>query len=553
MKFFSWSWIMFAILAGKFMSNDMIYGTWLHLDQYLWQIWNITKNFANFWLAGFLVYEIFQYIKKGWSIQKTITNTLIAGILIQASWFIVGAVIDISTIATAAIGSFPASIIDGTTSEKQIQQIIETNMMKKKIKLDENMNINTKEADTNPNKTTAQEAKEILDKLLPKSDSVAWPLIFIGASTIKIQDVMDLKGDEKKDAKSIIINFWLKTIVILLYVVTLAILMVVNIIRVGYLRVVIAASPIIILFAVFKKWKWFMENMDIGSILNAIFKPVVFIGMLSLILIFITTVQKMMNGQNEIDLNGIFISSNTWANPGVNLEVKGVSKATINDKIFSTGKDLWANIFSNLIIYFATLFLLWFLVKTAISSWKWPFNWAINGMTKFAEDMARTTPLVGWYSMQTRVKFTKKIIWKAWERLNIDLNSEYSSFWSKSNKFNEQLDVWLKWGKTQLTNDDKNRLIKAIDTKGFIDKTKEIYGWLINGFKIESNPDREKMFEKWYKRYGKKKFNSDSFEEFKTTKEDIKKFHTMLWWDDRHIPKTYEELRKIQYGGNITN
>ncbi|HCB51296.1 TPA: hypothetical protein DEP21_01800 [Patescibacteria group bacterium] len=48
MKFFSWSWIMFAILAGKFMSNDMIYGTWLHLDQYLWQIWNITKNFANF-------------------------------------------------------------------------------------------------------------------------------------------------------------------------------------------------------------------------------------------------------------------------------------------------------------------------------------------------------------------------------------------------------------------------------------------------------------------------------------------------------------------------
>jgi hypothetical protein len=42
-------------------------------------------------------------IKKGESIQKLVTQTLIAGILIQSSWFLIAAVLDVSTILTAAI------------------------------------------------------------------------------------------------------------------------------------------------------------------------------------------------------------------------------------------------------------------------------------------------------------------------------------------------------------------------------------------------------------------------------------------------------------------
>gem|GEM_PF-2500601 len=48
MKVASRAWIPLATLAGKFMSNDMIYGNRLHLDAYLWQMRNISKNFANF-------------------------------------------------------------------------------------------------------------------------------------------------------------------------------------------------------------------------------------------------------------------------------------------------------------------------------------------------------------------------------------------------------------------------------------------------------------------------------------------------------------------------
>ncbi|HCY21333.1 TPA: hypothetical protein DIC40_05835 [Patescibacteria group bacterium] len=101
------------------MTNDMVYGSWLHLDVYLWKLRNICKNFANFALLGILLREIIQYVtKKTGSIQSIVTKSVIAGILIQASWFIMAALLDISTIATAAIGSFPSHFIDSNAFSK---------------------------------------------------------------------------------------------------------------------------------------------------------------------------------------------------------------------------------------------------------------------------------------------------------------------------------------------------------------------------------------------------------------------------------------------------
>ncbi|MEI7562227.1 MAG: hypothetical protein WCJ39_00435 [bacterium] len=49
---------MLAILAGKLMTNERVYGSFMHLDIYLWKIWNIIKNFSNFALMGLLLWEI---------------------------------------------------------------------------------------------------------------------------------------------------------------------------------------------------------------------------------------------------------------------------------------------------------------------------------------------------------------------------------------------------------------------------------------------------------------------------------------------------------------
>jgi hypothetical protein len=71
------------------------------------------KNFANFTLVGIVLRNIVSNLvgKKGMDIKDLITKTLIAGVLIQASWFLVGALVDVSTIATSAVGAFPASFL----------------------------------------------------------------------------------------------------------------------------------------------------------------------------------------------------------------------------------------------------------------------------------------------------------------------------------------------------------------------------------------------------------------------------------------------------------
>ncbi|MEI7557989.1 MAG: hypothetical protein WCJ45_04080 [bacterium] len=43
--------VILAIIAGKLMTNDFVYGAFLHMDIYLRKIRNIMKNFANFALV----------------------------------------------------------------------------------------------------------------------------------------------------------------------------------------------------------------------------------------------------------------------------------------------------------------------------------------------------------------------------------------------------------------------------------------------------------------------------------------------------------------------
>jgi hypothetical protein len=71
------------------MTNDFVYGAFMHMDIYLWKIWNIMKNFANFALVGLVLFSIVESLTgKALDVKKIITNTLVAGILIQASRFL---------------------------------------------------------------------------------------------------------------------------------------------------------------------------------------------------------------------------------------------------------------------------------------------------------------------------------------------------------------------------------------------------------------------------------------------------------------------------------
>lgn len=108
------------IIAWNAMDNSLVYWSVFHLDAPLRKFWNIMKNFANYALWFVLLYNILKSLfgrkwigsfKDGKSPLWIVKNILIAGILIQASRFLLSAIIDISTIATYAIWWMPLTIL----------------------------------------------------------------------------------------------------------------------------------------------------------------------------------------------------------------------------------------------------------------------------------------------------------------------------------------------------------------------------------------------------------------------------------------------------------
>ena len=111
-----------VFLSGLALDNTMVYGAVFHMDAPLRQFRNLCKNFANFGLGFMILWSILQNIFSLWSGKTkpidTIKKAAIAGILIQLSRFVVAATIDVSTIATYAVGGIPMSILRTDTTLK---------------------------------------------------------------------------------------------------------------------------------------------------------------------------------------------------------------------------------------------------------------------------------------------------------------------------------------------------------------------------------------------------------------------------------------------------
>lgn len=103
-------------LAGKLVDNSLVYWSIFWFDSVLWNLRNAVKNLANFGLWFIFVYKIWEILikkKQGDSkiIKELLTSVLIAWVWIQASWFVMAALIDVSTILTYGIGWLPLSLL----------------------------------------------------------------------------------------------------------------------------------------------------------------------------------------------------------------------------------------------------------------------------------------------------------------------------------------------------------------------------------------------------------------------------------------------------------
>lgn len=102
------------ILAGALVNNSFVYAEVFSFDTVLWQLWNIVRNLANYALWFLFVYKIFNFLttgQKSSDIGNLLRSTLIAWIWIQASWFLLAVLIDISNILTYSVGWLPIHIL----------------------------------------------------------------------------------------------------------------------------------------------------------------------------------------------------------------------------------------------------------------------------------------------------------------------------------------------------------------------------------------------------------------------------------------------------------
>ena len=326
------------------MTNSFIYGEALHFDVFLWKIWQITRNIANFWLGFIFLYEILKYMLNP-SETKTpmsiIKDLLKSGIVIQLSWFAIMVLVDISTVLFALVSSFPSQVIGSDAVFSQaLNTVIESSCPDKIISDNAQPQGNVlckwqkqiirfmADAEWSKLKNSTEagiinvEMREdggltkdqLFDTLLPSQDSLSWPLMFIGFEIFKTAQLSDYSNvqwisDMEKDFKQIF-QIVLHSGMMILYTLSLLVLMVVLIARVLYLWIFIAISPIVVLLNYLIKPKKQLTNdvfRDINKMIKLIFWPVFYALYISLMIIMLVIFNwalkfNMMNYESPVQI-----------------------------------------------------------------------------------------------------------------------------------------------------------------------------------------------------------------------------------------------------------
>ena len=448
----SWVWVIFATLAWKFMTNDFVYGTFLHLDKALWNLWNIMKNFANIALWCILVFAIVKNIFTGsfWdktpiqNVKDTVIHTLIAWVLIQMSWFLMAALFDISTIATVAVWALPSQFM-ATNNDFQGNMRNMVAKSNKKLIVDFGESEITKVVNANED-ATEDEINKFLDTISPSSETVVWPLLFLWASVFDMYNLSDssknLGGTD--DRWDLLLSLWINWIVMISFTLMLALMFLFNLFRVVTLWIVIPFTPFIILFSAFKgEWKnlklndFLWDITDYSKIIKLVFKPVYMTLVLSVILVVMVLVRSLIkaNGSNiNLGNDNITVQSKQiWDTEKYNSSMDIVNVANIE-------MHGMKETFTDLLIYFLWLALMGMLMKSC-------FTWEVTWI-KFIDN---------------KIEWLSNILWgKKWELWWLIWNMWVLPIWKDEN--GKPVKVWL-WAAWNYVSTAQDRLDRRLDDK----------------------------------------------------------------------------------------
>lgn len=404
-KFFSWFWVIPAIVAWKLMTNDFVYWSIFHLDIYLWKLWNITKNFANYviWFV-FLATILKSFISPSkWpdTIKKLLPSLLISSVLVQASWFIMWALIDISTVMTAAVGSMPSTFISQSDIKAKLEQ---TKIPNCEIMMD------IKDMNKASSKCSVENSTMEWKNILPKYDNVSWPLIYMWYSILGIYDFMKIDAD-KASFQSISTAMLIKVLIVFMFVLPIFLLMIVNIIRIVWIWIWIAFSPFLVLDSVLfqaafnsqplaNKIKWF----KIWNVLWLIFQPIAVVATIWLALIILIWMNNVLSGSSWADAKttiknefGIECNSTDTCNISTvggsfSIQWKIVDKTSVVKEDFAW--SIWY-----IIMAFFTIFMLWWVLKAWFQMSEITKTFT-DSVFKYTSNFAKTMPVLWWMSIK---------------------------------------------------------------------------------------------------------------------------------------------------------
>jgi len=389
LRFLSWVRVVPAMLAGELMSNDLVFGSKFNMEVYLWRIWTTMRGLANFVIGGLFLYYILMQIFKSisWTSVSEFMNKLLklflAAILVNASFFMMRALVDLSIVSTAAVSSLPNNVIASRR-----------NTLKDKIPVVKKNCIENGASDQTSINCDKEETKTVwLDFILPQADTMAGPILFmwIGMMDLLSANAVPLSI---KSRENLALASAAKVIMIILFTIPVFVLMIINMLRIALIRLWTIFSPFIILDLVLTGWKTAWDKLrynGLGDILWLIFLPVVVVGAFAvgfILMLWLMSVIKWWEEYVARSVSNIQITDNpaTLAVPHVvNI---GVEWSLFQKTAFRT---LW--FFGEaLMVFFCMAILRWvirvsFWTNSAAKKWsEWMFGMAGN--------MVKAVPIV---------------------------------------------------------------------------------------------------------------------------------------------------------------
>lgn len=561
-KMFLLIWYIPAIIAWKLMTNDFAYGHMINLDIYLWKMWNIMKNFANFFLWFYLIVIILKSFFKwepGSVLKKDIPKLMIAGILIQLSRFVMWAIIDISTIMVMAVGAFPMEYFDTPAHQAQLKKsYCATPKTITVLKLSPD----PKEMDANFSKELVPCDKSAIDNLLANANDMSGPLLYFGFSVLKFHEYDFLSSDTYSEWKMIYQQL-MKSLIIIMFVIPLILLAIVNIVRLVYIWLWIIFSPFLVINNVFgglfgkKEW-WGSEMLKFSNVIGLIFQPVAIIWCLWLWLILVTSMSNMFTGNTakpEEDLAKFSLvcesDYKSCTIQPLGEWMKGYGDFTVEGTMLkdsSTNSLQWW--LGYIIVTFMTLFLLWALIKVWFSTSKLT-KWITDWVFKFMKDTAQLTPVLPWWVSLWSVK-------KAWKDLQQFVTRPIIR--ADEQKVKEKLEWMFGLTGTDISSTFKQKLLKKANASGDGFRSAEtFFQWLrkeMSDKQIKASFATSKDFRESVKEWVESPLGQTYLANIKwvinATDEDIKDFDKLIQNDkfkafiDKHLSWSFTDYNSTE-------